>query len=175
MHSSPFLTFAAMKKGLALIFCLLWASLSGAQSKQDFRKKGAPIPPFTIEQPDGKHFNNSALKSGKPVLVAIFSPQCDHCAIALDSLQHFGKSLNNTSIILVSEARHQVHVKEFLKTNGFDKVPAYRMAGIDKENLIYYIYNYGLLPQFNIYDARHQLVKSFSGNFPMDSLKMFLH
>ena len=174
MHSSRFLTFAAMKKGIALVFCLLWASLSGAQPRQDYRKKGAPIPPFIIEQPNGGKFSNNVLKPGKPVLLAIFSPQCDHCELALDTLRHFGKSLKNTSIVLVTEARHKPQLTGFLTKAGFDTVKAFRQVGIDKGNLVYDIYNFGMLPQFNIYNSQHKLVKSFSGNFPMDSLKMFL-
>ena len=163
-----------MKRGIALVYCLLLAAACAAQVRQDYRKKGAPIPPFIIQQLNGKQFSNSVLKPGKPVLLAIFSPQCDHCALALDTLQHFGAKLNNTRIILVTEARNKPHLKEFLTTHGFDTVAAFRQAGIDKGNLIYDIYTYGLLPQFNIYNAQHKLVKSFSGTFPMDSLKMFL-
>jgi thiol-disulfide isomerase/thioredoxin len=164
-----------MKKGLALVFCLMLCAFAGAQTRPDYRKKGAPVPPFIIEQANGKQFGNSVLKPGKPVLIAIFSPQCDHCSLALDSLQHFGKRLDKTQVVLVTEARNKPELKKFLKDQGFDTVAAFRQAGIDKGNLIYDIYTYGLLPQFNIYNAQHKLVKSFTGNFPLDSLKMFLH
>ena len=164
-----------MKRGIALFVCLIMLASSQAQVRQDYRKKSAPIPPFTIEHPNGKEFSNSVLKAGKPVLLAIFSPQCDHCALALDTLQQFGSSLHNTSLILVAEARNKPYLKLFLAQHGFDTAAEFRHIGTDKGNLIYDIYNYGLLPQFNIYNAQHKLVKSFSGVFPMDSLKMYLH
>ena len=164
-----------MKRGIAAIFCVLLACSVIAQPKVDYRKKGASIPPFVIEQLNGRLLTNSILKKGKSVVLVIFSPLCDHCATALDTLQRFGESLKNTQLILLTEAFNKPDLQNFLPTHGFDKEPLFKNIGLDRGNLVSYIYTYGLLPQFNVYNTQHKLVKTFTGIFPMDSLKMFLH
>jgi hypothetical protein len=164
-----------MKRGIALIVYLLLAGAAIAQPNIDYREKGAPIPPFVMEQANGKMLTNGILKKGAPVIVVIFSPQCDHCGKALDTLQSLSQSLKHTQLVLLTEAVHKPYLKDFLTKHGYDKDPLFKNAGIDKGNLISYIYTYGMLPQFNIYNAQHRLVKTFTGIFPMDSLKMFIH
>ena len=164
-----------MKKGIAVILYLLLVFPAIAQPKTDYRKKGAPIPPFVIEQLNGRLLTNAILEKGKPVIVVIFSPQCDHCANALDTLKGMDAALKNTQLILLTEAVHKPFLKDFLVKHSYDKDPLFKNTGLDKGNLVYYIYTYGLLPQFNMYNAQHRLVKTFTGIFPMDSLKMFLH
>jgi glutaredoxin-related protein len=162
-----------MKTAPALILCLLLAAAAMAQPKPDYRRPGAPVPPFVIEQLDGRLLTNGILKKGRPVVLAIFSPRCGHCALALDSLQRLG--LTNVHFVLVTEAIHRPYLKDFLSTHGYDKAPAFRHVGVDKGNLIDHIYAYGMLPQFNIYNEQHTLVKTFTGIFPIDSLKVYLH
>jgi hypothetical protein len=173
MQPPGFELISVMKNGAALILCLLIAIFSSAQPKPDFRKIGAPIPPFVIEQLDGKLLTNAVLKKGKPAVLAIFSPRCDHCVLMLDSLQGLG--LKDTRFVLLTEAIHRPYLLEFLSEHGYDKAPMFRYVGVDKGNVIYHIYSYGMLPQLNIYNAQHKLVRTFTGAFPMDSLKMYLH
>jgi hypothetical protein len=157
----------------AILLSTVFASL--AQSGMDYKTKGAPLPPFSLEKANGSLITNKVLQKGKPVLLMIFSPQCDHCEHTIDSLRNMPGSFAHMQLLLVTEARNKPELKGFLKKTGLDASPAFRNLGLDKSNLIPYIYTYQLLPQFNIYDAKHKLVKSFAGNFPLDSLRMFIH
>lgn len=78
-------------------------------------------------------------------------------------------------VVLVTEAVHKVQLKPFLEKSGLAKDPTFYNVGIDSSNLIFNVYAYGMLPQFNYYNSRHKLVKTFSGIFPLDSLRTFLH
>lgn len=155
----------------ALLFLPLFA---GAQPKMDYKKAGAPIPEFTIVKPDGKAITQKALKPGKPAIILIFSPDCDHCGQMLDSMKAVVSGMEQTQLFLVTEARNKDHLKDFIEKKELDKYPAFRETGWDKGNLIYHIYTYQMLPQVNVYDAKHQLTRSFTGAFLLDSLKQYL-
>ena len=104
----------------------------------------------------------------------IFSPECDHCDQVLDSLKTMTQALAHTQAILVTEARHKEAFITFRKSKGLNTSNLFTYWGWDTGNLIYYIYTYRMLPQINIYNSRHTLLKTFAGNFPLDSLRMYL-
>lgn len=146
-----------------------------AQPKSIYRSSGSPLSPFRIQKTNGQFFYNTILKNNEPVMVIIFSPDCSHCEHALDTIQHtFRAELKPLQVVLVTEAVHKAELKPFLEKSGLNKDPLFAKVGIDSSNLIYNIYAYGMLPQFNYYNAKHKLVKTFSGIFPLDSLRTFL-
>lgn len=156
-----------------LLVCCLPILLS-AQSKINYKATGAPIPPFKIQNEKGKVLTNADLKPGKPVLLMIFSPQCDHCELMLDSMKNIAAAFAGTQPILVTEARNKDLFTDYRKGKGADLGKLFSFSGWDAGNLIYYIYTFRLLPQVNVYNSKHRLVHSFAGNFPLDSLKLFL-
>lgn len=160
-----------------LTLCFFSIGIATAQPKKSiYRDLGAPLSPFRIQKTNGHFYNNARLKKNQPVLLIIFSPDCSHCKHSLDTLQHsFQPELSKLQLVLVTEARHKAELQPFLKASGLDKDPKFTQVGVDSSNLIYNIYAYGMLPQFNYYNANHKLVKTFSGIFPLDSLRSFLH
>ncbi len=153
---------------------LLFPLLAGAQLKTDFKKAGAPIPDFVIIKPDGKTITNKALKAGKPVLLMIFSPECEHCMQILDTMKRMTANMQKTQLILVTEARNKQLLKDFIEKKELDKHPAFQQIGWDKANLIFYIYTYQMLPQINVYNSDHKLTRTFTGTFSLDSLTQYI-
>lgn len=163
-----------MKQLQVFLLVVLLPVLLQAQPKVNYKAIGAPIPPFKLQNEKGKILTNAHLKPGKPVLLMIFSPQCEHCEQMLDSLKNMAPAFANMQPILVTEARNKELFTDFRKGKGADIGKLFPFSGWDAGNLIYYIYTFQLLPQVNIYNSKHRLVHSFAGNFPLDSLKMFL-
>lgn len=164
-----------MKNALLLsVFLFVCSFLGFAQSQPDFKKIGAPLPPFVIAKTAGGTFSNAQLKAGKPVMLMIFSPQCDHCEHMIDSIKHISYQFKETQLVLVAEDRNKDYMVDFVKKTGILSAPLFKNIGTDKGNLIYYTYTNKILPQVNIYDEKHRLVKTLDGNFPMDSLKMYI-
>lgn len=160
-----------MKRTAFLLSLTIAGLLAMAQMPvKDYRKSGAPVPQFQLQRPSGGVIGNKVLKAGKPFMFVIFSPQCEHCALALDSLRRVPALQPQADMILVVEARNKPFLKDFMKKHGFDTVARYRNIGFDSGRLISQIYSYGMLPQFSIYDRQHRFVRSFSGIFPLDSL-----
>jgi thiol-disulfide isomerase/thioredoxin len=173
-----------MKKLLAaFLFLTFIPCLSFAQAPKeparpkgamDYRVPGSPIPPFGIETQGGGVFTHLQLQQNKPVWLMIFSPQCEHCGQTMDSLRNISGKLRNNQFVLVAEARNKEFMKGFMDHMRLNNDPLFRVIGTDKANLIYELYNYQVLPQLLIYNSRHKLVKTFYGNFIMDSVHAYL-
>lgn len=157
-----------------ILLCLpAWAF---AQPKNaDFKKTGSGIPPFVLEKVDGTTFDNSILKPGRPVMVMIVSPGCDHCEHMIDSMKQFFPKFKNTQIVLATEMRNKPNLKDFMKKTGLTANPLFRYAGYEKSNLIFFIYNSNMLPQINFYNSKHKLVKSFGGSFPIAEIEQYIN
>ena len=140
-----------------------------------FTKKGAPIPPFKVEKVDGKFITNADLKDGKPVMIMIFSPECDHCEHMVDSMKMIADKFKTTQLLLVAEDRNKKLMGGFITKTGIGSHPLFQKIGTNKGELIFSIYTYKILPQINFYNSKHLLEKTFDGNYPFDSVKMFIH
>lgn len=178
-------TLVMMRSLLALFTCtLLSLNILAQEGKPQFpaptkeqlmyRKKGAPIPPFVLEKTMGGTFTNTKLKPGKPVMLMIFHPLCDHCNYVIDSLKKYESSFKNTQLLLVAEDRNKDYMKDFIEKTGIRDNVLFKNIGTEKGNLIWYLYTYEILPQVNFYDKNYKLVHSFTGKAPFDSLKMFI-
>jgi len=139
-----------------------------------YRKKGAPIPPFVLEKTLGGTFTNTNLKPGKPVMLMIFHPLCEHCNYTFDSLKKYQYLFKNTQLVLVAEDRNKEYMKNFIEKAGIKDNVLFKNIGTERGRLIYYLYTYEILPQVNFYDKNYKLVESFTGKAPFDSLKMFI-
>ena len=169
-----------MRKIAYLIGCLILMNNEGVAQKQmvpnqpDYRKIGAPMPPFVLQKTAGGTITNTNLKPGKRTMLMIFSPQCEHCAYTIDSLKRNAAMFKNTQFVLVAEDRNKQYMKDFIRKADIGSHPLFKNTGTEKGNLIYYIYNYQVLPQVNFYNSNNKLEKSFTGTAPFDSLKMFI-
>ena len=169
-----------MRKIAYLIGCLILMNNEGVAQKQmvpnqpDYRKIGAPMPPFVLQKTAGGTFTNTNLKPVKRTMLMIFSPQCEHCAYTIDSLKRNAAMFKNTQFVLVAEDRNKQYMKDFIRKADIGSHPLFKNTGTEKGNLIYYIYNYQVLPQVNFYNSNNKLEKSFTGTAPFDSLKMFI-
>jgi len=169
-----------MRKIVCLLGCLLMlANDTVAQKKMvpnqpDYRKIGAPLPPFVLQKTTGGAFTNTNLKPGKPVMMMIFSPQCEHCAYTIDSIKNNAALFKNTQLVLVAEDRNKQYMKGFISKVNIGANPLFKNIGTERGNLVYYIYNYQILPQVNFYNSNNKLEKSFTGTAPFDSLKMYI-
>jgi hypothetical protein len=162
-----------------IALCLTLGNVATAQKKltpkqPDYKKIGAPLPPFVLEKTAGGTFTNTNLQKGKSVMLMIFSPQCDHCEHMMDSLKNISNMFKNTQLVLVAEDRNRQFMKDFIKKTKIGSHPLFKNIGTERGNLIYYIYDYKILPQVNFYNSNYKLVKTFTGTSPLDSMKMFI-
>ena len=159
-----------------LLICLSFGSYAQQPQTVDFKKVGAPFPPIRLElTSSGAIVNNSLIKPKKPLMLMIFSPECDHCVHMIDSIKAISSSFKQTQFLLVAENRNKHLMADFVKKAGIGSLPLFANTGVDKGNLIYYTYTQKILPQVNFYDANLKLIKTFDGNtYSLDSLKPYI-
>lgn len=163
-----------MKKISFFVFALLFTLSSFAQQKIDYQKKGSPMPNFYVNRMDGGYIISSHLKKGKPVMIMIFSPQCEHCAYIIDSLKTVRDDVKTTQMLFVAEERNKEYMEGFMETTKIKGDAMFRNIGTNKGELIYAIYTNKILPQITFYDANHKLVKIFDGNYQFADVKKYL-
>ena len=160
-------------------FFLLIAFTSFAQNlpnkqKMNYQELGAPIPPFVLEKTMGGVLTNTQLKKDKSVMLMIFNPQCDHCELMVDSLKRIAANFKNTQIIMVAEHSNKDFMKDFISKTGIATLPLFQNIGTERGKFIPYVYTNHILPQINFYNSDYKLIKTFTGNSTLDSIKMFI-
>jgi hypothetical protein len=152
---------------------LLFAVSVTAQQKIDFKKKGSPLPNFYLQRTDGGYLIPGHLKKGKPIMVMIFSPECEHCGHVTDSLKQMRTLFKNTQIVMVAEERNKHLMKGFVEHEALKNDPLFKNIGVDN-NLIIALYTNEILPQLIFYDAHHKLVKIFDGQYKLEEVKPYI-
>lgn len=157
---------------LNLLFLLITAT-TFSQQKIDFKSAGVMIPNFSINLVPKGTLTPYMLKQNQPVLIMIFSPECEHCAHILDSLKMLRSSFKTTQVILVAEERHKKLMESFVEREHLKDDALFKYVG-NSDNLIGAIYTYKVLPQLVFYDNKFRLVKIFDGNYKMDAVKKYV-
>lgn len=145
-----------------------------AQAAPSFTKKGSPIPNFYINRTDGGYLIPQHLKKGKPVMIMIFSPECDHCGFFVDSLKTIREQFKTTQVVLVAEERHKDKMQGFIDHLKINNDPLFKLVGTNKGELIAAIYTNKILPQLVFYDAQHKLVKIFDGHYTLGDVAKYV-
>ena len=120
------------------------------------------VPPFTImSAPDSIAFSKDDLKKRKPVIIIVFSPDCEHC-------KHFTKellanySLVKNARIVMSSALNYDLIKKFYEE---DKIADYPniTVGRDGTNFLSTFFKVRSFPTVVVYDKKGNFVKRFDG------------
>lgn len=132
------------------------------------------MPNFYINKTDGGYIMPNHLKKGKPVMIMIFSPQCEHCTYIIDSLKTVREEIKTTQMIFIAEERNKEYMEAFMEKENMKNDVLFKNTGTNKGELIYAIYTNKILPQITFYDADHKLVKIFDGNYQFADVKKYL-
>ena len=149
---------------LALI-CLFWGLQSISQTpvttigKEPAFKRIPTVPPFTLVMAaDSSIFTKENLKHKKPVVIMVFSPDCDHCIHATDDLIANIKSFKNVEIVLASSLSYE-SIKIFYKNLHLSAYPNIHV-GYDSKRFLSSFYEVHNFPSIYLYNKK--------GKFKMD-------
>jgi hypothetical protein len=143
-------------------------------SATDYKLVGAPLPPFKVVTPQGKSITNANVPAGKHFFLMIFNPTCEHCEDVTRNLELSYNRFAEGQILLTATAGMMPYMEFFGNTTKVFDYPKIQV-GVDSANLIDRIYNYGNLPQINVYSPAGKLVKIFNGGqTTADSLAVYL-
>lgn len=157
-----------MKKWCLSLAAVLLVLITVAQSDTSLPYKKFPtVPPFTLLQADSTKFTKDQLKKG-PVLLMFFSPGCDHCQHQMEDMMKKIDEFKHTQIVLATYEKMEDMV-EFISFFELAKHPNVRI-GRDEKFFLPPFFKIQSLPYLAAYDKKGDLVNTWQGNVPVDTL-----
>jgi thiol-disulfide isomerase/thioredoxin len=159
-----------MKKVFLLHTILLFSiSLFAQNTEQPPYLKKPVLPEFRILQQDSSTWiTNKNLKKGKPVMIMLFSPDCEHCQEQMKIFQANKKQLADLQIVMTTYQPME-KMRRFYKD--------YRIAEFSNifmgRDMLYFFgqfYNPKSIPFLAIYDKQHKLVRVYEGGAKIDKI-----
>ena len=124
------------------------------------------VPPFTITKvPDSTKFAKANLSQKKPVLVMVFSPDCDHCIHETKELLAHMDLFKNVQIVLVAHLDFK-DLEKFYEEYKLANYPNITL-GRDYNYFFGTFFNIKFLPAIFLYNKKGKFVKAFDGSVPV--------
>lgn len=177
------------------------ATQNTPQPNIDYKREGAPMPTFKYmsyndtssnvdraliqkkypknvykEHTDstGKYTFMTAedFRNGSNLFVMMFNPTCSHCEDVAFMIEKNMDALKKNKVVLLANKLMDLYIPDFAQRHHIARYPNMHI-GYDSSGFIDNTFLYQPLPQINIYDADHNLIKIFCGEVPMDTLKKY--
>jgi len=113
------------------------------------------------------------LDDGKTLLIMLFNPTCSHCEDMTMRIEQNISMFRKADIVLMASKPMAPYIPDFASRFQIGKYPVMRI-GYDSSNFVDKIFAYQQLPQLTIYNSDRKLIKIFTGEVPIDSLKKFI-
>ena len=157
------------------VFMLSSFSLLTAQKKQNFGayiEIGSELP--TIKAVDGKlkTYTAADFSNEHNFFVIMFNPTCGHCISVTRMIGENSAVFKNNHMLFLASSPMLPYFPDFLEETNMYKHPEMIVA-VDSAYFIEKAYSYIVLPQINIYDANRKLIKTFTGETSLDSLRVY--
>ncbi len=126
-----------------------------------------------IQDTGKKAVTNADVNNGANLLVMTFNPLCSHCE---DETMLFEKNIayfNRSKLLLLSTTHMREYLPGFIKAFHTAEYPSI-IVGSDSSNFSDKVFLFQALPQINIYNADRKLIKTFTGDVEIDSLKEYI-
>lgn len=155
-------------KNFVLFFILLLLSngLSAQTDTAALYFKYPNVPPFTITKvPDSTKFAKANLSAKKPVLIMVFSPDCDHCIHETKELLANMELFKNVQIIMVAHLDFK-YLKKFYEEYKLADYPNITL-GRDYSYFFGTFFNIKFLPAIFLYNKKGKFSRAFDGSVPV--------
>lgn len=161
-----------MKKLASIVLVLFIALHSIAQTDTDslpIYKRFPELPKFSIMTlPDSTLFTRENLNRKKPIIIMLFSPDCEHCKHAMRDLIAGYDQWKNADLILVTSLDFE-HIRKFyaeFKLADYPNIVIGRDGGFNLGSF-YKLHQY---PSLFVYNKKHEFVTEFIGSVKTDEL-----
>ncbi len=144
--------------------------ITPADKKEGRRKKDQPEPLVAVKAT----LTGADLNGNTNLFIMLFSPTCEHCAAETGLLEQHIELFKNNKLVLVTNPRMQADLPEFIKKQHTLDYPQLTV-GYDDSEYIKETFIYETLPQINIYSKERKLLKTYTGDIPIDSLRAYLY
>jgi len=138
------------------------------------RPNGEIFPSFDILLADSvTRLNTSAIKSGDPIVLLYFSPDCEHCQKETESILQNLPAMKDIRFYFVTNDPFD-RLKTF---NGYYKLDRYPNIVLGRDEHFFLLrYFKGVYPPYMVlYDRRKQQRAAYQGDIPIDSIISFIN
>ena len=172
-----------MLRKLMIIGLLLSTTSTFAQEAQNstptapahYKEIGDPLPPIVVYTSTGKAITNKTLKNNANLFVMLFNPTCSHCEDMTVLLEKNIGLFKKSKILLVATSTMGPYIKGFEDSYHTDQYANTMTVALDSSShLVDKTFLYKMLPQISVYDKDRKLVKVFTGEIAIDSLKQYI-
>ncbi|WP_084185577.1 peroxiredoxin family protein [Chitinophaga niabensis] len=161
-----------MRRWMFLLLCL--PTLLKAQTNTNTTTNISPFKQYSIISPlpltlyDGSTFSKNDLPKNKPVLVFVFSVECDHCAhMTEEILKNIGK-FGKTQLLMITPFKLE-RMKAWYDEYKIKNYPNIIMAAEPTRQILSY-YDLHNFPGTYIYNKKHRLEADYEGTVKLDTL-----
>jgi thiol-disulfide isomerase/thioredoxin len=152
-----------------LLFLLLSPIMALAQDQDAPYLKYPTLPNFSILQEDSTSwFTNRDLRPGVPVIIMLFSPDCDHCREQTEMFTRNISKLRNIEIVM-STFQPVYKIRNFCKEFDLHKYQNFHI-GRDVKYFFGPFYRIKFAPLLALYDKNRNLITVFEGDTKVDKI-----
>ena len=159
---------------IALVLVVIGFAAKSQDGPQEAAYTRFPnIPPFELLQLDSiTIFKKSDLPKKQPVLLMVFSPDCDHCQHQMQEILLDIQAFKDVQFVLATPEPFD-KMKAFYEKYNLSKYPSIHV-GRDVKYILPPFYRMRNLPFMALYNRRGDLITTFDGNASTtDLLKAF--
>ncbi len=114
------------------------------------------------------------LRNDGNLLIMLFNPTCLHCEDMTFLIEKNIDLFRKTEIVLLASKAMIPYIPDFSERHHLSKYKQ-MYIGWDSSGFVDDLFLYQKLPQLNIFDKHRKLLKIYSGEVPIDSLKQFIN
>lgn len=139
-------------------------------------KKYPTLPAFKILEMDSTTiFNTYNIPKGKPTVLMLFSPDCDHCQHLTEKLTKGMDSLKDIQFYMVTPVSSMTELREFYNKNHLADYKNIAVVGRDYQFFFFSFYGARFVPYLAIYDKHKKLIKAMDSNLSVKELYELTH
>jgi|ERR1700733_6040380 len=132
-------------------------------------QKSPTVPPFHLLKADSTtYLTKDDLKKHRPTLIMYFSPECDHCKHQTEFILADYKKFKDIEIVMATFQPFD-EMKDFITHYKLADYPNIKVGRDDKFFLAPF-YKIASLPYLALYDKNGDLITTFEGTHPADTI-----
>ena len=132
-------------------------------------KRFPTIPPFRLMLSDSSTiFTRDDLKKNKPVMIIVYSPECEHCQHEAEELVKNKADFKNIQIVM-STTYPFYQQQEFFNTYHLNELDNLVM-GKDYQYILPSFFMLRNFPFIALYNKKKELITTFEGAYPIKTI-----
>ncbi len=155
-------------KQLLLLLAFIYPAIALAQADKPPYLQFAGIPPFEMRLvPDSSLYGKKQLQKKRPLMIMLFSPDCDHCQQAVKLLLEKKALFKKIQVVMVSalpfEFINQFYLDYHLAGTGFK-------VGRDGSYFLGTYFQNRTFPSYYLYNKKGNFIKMYDIQVPFEKM-----